>query len=118
MVKRLLLGSSETRLVPGATRSGFEMPLSVTPKAEYEATVSSARPAVPWSLVAPTVMTKGSLAGGKRLRLPLLPADTTTTMPWNHSTSHAASKGLVLDDCAVVELSERLTTRMLYRTLF
>ena len=35
----------------------------------------------------------------------------------NHKTSTAASSGLVLYDCATLEFSERLTTRMLYLAL-
>src|SRR5207253_4135637 len=113
----VLLASVLTILMPGATRSGLAKPDSVVPKAEKGARVSSVVLAVPMSLVAPTVIANGSLAGGKMgtlpVPLPLLPAATTTTTLLNHRISTAASRGLVLYDSAAVEVRERLTTLIL-----
>src|SRR4026207_1536596 len=48
---------------PGATRSGLLMPSAVVPYDENEARRSSVVEAVAMSSVAPTAMTKGSVAG-------------------------------------------------------
>ena len=49
--------------VPGARISGLLNPSLVFPRAVKEATTSSVRLVLAFSSVAPTVMTKGSLAG-------------------------------------------------------
>src|SRR6476659_9426252 len=46
----------------------------------------------------------------------MLPAETTTTILLNHRISTAASIGLVWYDSAILLLSDRLTTLMLYRS--
>src|SRR3546814_10866182 len=72
---------SDCTLWPGATTSGLATPsASVGPRDENAATASSAVSAVPWSSLAPTVMTHGSSPGLAIVRdpAPWLPAETTT----------------------------------------
>src|SRR5205814_1409796 len=84
--------SVEMMRLPGATRSGLAIPSTVVPYDEKAATASSAILAVPLSSVAPTVIRNGSLAGEVMPAFgPALPAATTTTMPWSHASSAAAS---------------------------
>src|SRR5438874_1600686 len=62
-------------------------------------------------------MTNGSLAGGYRVEVPLLPAEATTTILLNHRISTAASIGSMLYDWYTLLLSDRFTTLILYVVL-
>src|SRR5215216_671166 len=112
--KSLCRASELTRLTPGASTSGLEMPSWVTPRLDHGARTSSAVDQVPRSSVEPAVITKGSLPGAYETAspaVPALPAAATTTMPLSQALSTAASSGSVRYDSATVEESERLITR-------
>jgi hypothetical protein len=89
------------------------MPSCVLPLDENEATVSSLVSSVSCVSVAPTVITKGSLAGAYDVVPgPLFPAETTTTTPSRHRRSTTASSALLRYELGVVSVSDRLTTPM------
>src|SRR6476469_4437940 len=58
-------GIVEARCAPGATTSGLRKPSCVRPWLDHEVRKSSVIAGVPPSSTAPTVITKGSLAGAK-----------------------------------------------------
>jgi hypothetical protein len=83
---------SDTRWPPGATTSGLASPsAAVGPRLEKLGNWSSPRPRVPWSSIAPTVMTQGSSPGLEMVPAlgPRLLAATTTTIPESHAFSTA-----------------------------
>src|SRR5215471_3588284 len=90
----------ETTERPGASRSGLAKPSLVGPLLENDASLSSLLNTVVLSLLAPTVMTKGSLPGAVTVpgELPLLPAAVTTTTPSFQTRSTAKSRGSTVYD--------------------
>ncbi len=77
-------GISETMCPPGATTSGLTKASNVGPADENEASRSSApSPGVKLSVIAPTVITYGTLPGTptENGSGPVLPAEVTTTIP-------------------------------------
>ena len=112
----LLPARVDTMWAPGAAMSGFANPSWVVPSVDQSAGASSQRSNVPPSSTAPTEIANGSLPGAYSAApssAPRLPAAATTTMPLKYAASTAASSGSVRYDPASVELSDRLTTRML-----
>jgi len=88
--------SGATMCEPGAVTSGLLNPSWVVPRLEKLASVSSAGFGVPFSSVAPTEITNGSLPGAywaASAASPRLPTADTTTMPECHANSTAASSG-------------------------
>ncbi len=98
-----LWGTAATSRWPGASTSGFAYPSNqLGPRELYGATVSSACVAVLFRFTVPTVMADGALPGDemppKPTRpvvglMPLLPADTTTTIPARTADSTASTSG-------------------------
>src|ERR1700754_3566500 len=95
-----LLGASvETMCAPGAITSGLTKPSCVRPALDQYA--REPLPLLPVSSEPPTLITNGSLPGAyltASLSLPRLPEAATTTMPFSHAYSTAASSGSVLYD--------------------
>src|ERR687897_589650 len=113
--KSLPWASVDTRPTPGARTSGLRTPSWVSPRLDHGASESSPRIHVPLSSSAPTVTTHGSLAGANVTPswvAPSLPAAATTVRPLNQACSTAASSGSVRYDSAVIDASERFTTRI------
>src|SRR3954470_13150948 len=115
----LLGASTDTMCAPGARTSGLARPSCVVPTLDQSA--REPWPLLPVSSMPPTEITYGSLAGAyctASAAVPRLPAAATTTMPFSHAYSTAASSGSVLYDCGVSVLSDRLSTRMLNSALW
>src|SRR5207302_902098 len=76
--------------------------------------VSSAGLTVPLVSAAPTLTTKGSMAGvvSVGLTLPVLPAETTTTMPAFHAASTPTASGSLAYPAEPSAPKDRLITRM------
>ena len=82
---------------PGAITSGFMKPSCVRPVEDQ--TAREPRPELPSSSTPPTEITNGSLPGEYLTAsgaAPRLPEAATTTMPFCHAYSTAASSGSVL----------------------
>jgi hypothetical protein len=97
--KALPGASVETMCAPGAMTSGLAKPSWVVPMLPQGVELSSAVPVVPRSSAPPTLMTYGSLPGAyltASVAVERLPAAATTTMPYIHADSTAASSGSVL----------------------
>src|SRR5215217_8663929 len=99
-VANALFGASvETMWAPGAWMSGLAKPSCVTPRLDQLGRLSSPSAWLIWSSSAPTEITYGSLPGAyctASASLPRLPAAATTTRPFSHADSTAASSGSVL----------------------
>ena len=79
---------------PGAMTSGLAKPSCVRPVLDQSA--RAPRPLLPFSSTPPTEITNGSLPGANltaSAAAPRLPEAATTTMPFCHAYSTAASSG-------------------------
>ena len=95
---------------PGATTSTRR---ELVPLLLNRATVSSVVLNVLFVSSAPTAIRYGSMAGSTRRVPPLLPAETTTTIPLRQATSAAYASGSSTYDWVESVPNERLSTRML-----
>src|SRR3954452_2186167 len=99
-VENALDGASvDTMCAPGAWMSGLAKPSCVRPRLDQLGRLSSPSAWLIWSSRAPTEIAYGSLPGAyctASASLPRLPAAATTTRPFSHADSTAASSGSVL----------------------
>src|SRR6266851_7082203 len=107
--------------LPGATRSGLATrSRAVGPRDEYVVVVSSESSGVPWSFIAPTVITLRELQGLVIVTYPLrppFPAEQTTTTPASQRASTAWTRGSTAAGSYTGWPIERLTTRIPYWVL-